>query len=341
MTTRTQPQATSSERQGDGPRRTFLTKASSTLLLRPETTIIAVIIAIGVFATVRNSTFASPSNLTEILRATVVYFVMACGATLLVIGGGLDFSVGSTFTLGGLVCSLMLVHGVGWPLAVLGGIAVGIVVGVVNHSIIEYLHVPPIIATLGAFYFIDGLNIQITGGQDVLPLPDNFQQLGQGSIFGVPNIVCYAVVVGAMFWFLLERTPYGINVRALGGNRHAAIGNGLRVGRLSLALYVCAGATAALGGIIYAARVGGGQVSAGGSGITLSVVTAVLIGGTSLFGGLGTVTGTVVGAILLSEIDNALVLSNIPPQYNSMIIGSILVAAVAADHLRRKRLYRR
>ncbi len=341
MTVKAQPPATDRGRRVDESRRTALTTSLSSLLLRPETTIIAVILAIAVFTIVRNATFASVSNLTELARATVIYFIMGCGATLLVIGGGLDFSVGTTFTLGGLVSALLLVHGVGWPLAVVGGIAAGIVIGVVNHGIIEYLHVPPIIATLGTFYVIDGLNIQITGGQDILPLPNDFQQLGQGSVLGVPYIVCYAIIVGALFWFALERTPFGINVRALGGNRQAAIGNGLRVVRLNLALYVCAGATAALGGIIYAARVGGGQVSAGGAGITLSVVTAVLIGGTSLFGGLGTITGTAAGAVLLSEIDNALVLSNIPPQYNSMIVGSILVAAVAADYLRRKRLYRR
>lgn len=341
MTVKTQPMATGGESPLDGSRRQYLTKSLSTLLLRQETTIIAVILAIGVFATLRNSTFATSGNLTEVARATVIYFVMACGATLLMIGGGLDFSVGSVFTLGGLTCALMLEHGAAWPIAVVVGVVTGTAVGVVNHGIIEYLHVPPIIATLGTFYFIDGLNVQITGGQDIIPLPNDFQNLGQGSVFGVPYIVCYAIVVGAVFWFALEKTPFGINLRALGGNRQAAIGNGLHIGKLSLALYVCAGATAALGGIIYAARVGSGQVAGGGAGITLTVVTAVLIGGTSLFGGLGVITGTAVGAVLLSEIDNALILSNIPAQYNSMVIGSILVAAVAVDHLRRKRLYRR
>jgi ribose transport system permease protein len=312
----------------------------SALALRQETTLIAVIVLIGVLATIRNPAFATVANLTDIVRATVIYFVMACGAALLMIGGGLDFSAGSVFTLGGITSAWLLAAGIAWPIAVLGGIAAGSIVGLINNLIIVRLHVPPIIATLGTFFIISGLCVQITGGQDIVPLPDAFQALGQGDIFGVPYIVCYAAAVGVLFWFLLEHTPFGVNVRALGGNRQAAIANGLRVGSLDAALYVLAGMTAAFAGIVYASRVGSGQVSAGGASITLAVVTAVLIGGTSLLGGLGSITGVAVGALLLSEIDNALIVANIPPQYNSMVVGTILICAVAVDHLRRQRLYR-
>lgn len=311
------------------------------LLLRQETTLLLVILAVGAFATYRNPIFTSTNNLTDIGRATVIYFVMACGAGLLMIGGGLDFSVGNIFTMGGITCAWMLVHGVPWPLAVVIAIAAGVGIGIVNNAVIAYLHVPPIIATLGTFFILDGVAVQVTHGTDILPLPAGFQNLGQGDVGGVPYIVLYAIVVGLAFWFALELTPFGVNVRALGGNRQAAIGNGLRVGRLDLALYVLSGATAAFAGVIYAARVGSGQVQAGGASTTLTVVTAALIGGISLFGGLGTITGVAVGALLLSEIDNALVVARIPPQYNSIVVGAILISAVAVDHLRRKRLYRR
>lgn len=311
------------------------------LLKRPETTLILVIVAIGVFAALRNPLFTRQTNLTDIGRGTVIYFVMACGAGLLMIGGGLDFSVGAIFALGGIATAWLLVHSVPWPIAIVLGVAVGCFAGLVNNVVITYLHVPPIIATLGTFFVIEGINTQITGGLDILPLPARFQELGQGDVGGVPYIVIYAIAIGLAFWFLLEKTPFGVNVRALGGNRQAAIGNGLRVGRLDLTLYVVAGAVAAFAGIIYSARIGSGQVEAGGAGTTLTVVTAALIGGVSLLGGLGSITGIAVGAILLSEIDNALVIAAVPPQYNSIIVGSILIGAVAVDHLRRKRLYRR
>src|SRR3954467_1466146 len=140
----------------------------SRLMLRQETTLVAVIVLIGAFTTVRNSAFVDSGNLTEILRSSVIYFVMAAGAALLMIGGGLDFSVGSIFTLGGVVTAWMLVHGVPWPVAIAGGLALGTVVGGINHLIITYLHVPPIIATLGTFFIIQGANVQITGGLDIL-----------------------------------------------------------------------------------------------------------------------------------------------------------------------------
>lgn len=311
------------------------------VLLRQETTLVAVIVLIGAFTAMRNSAFVDVGNLTEILRSSVIYFVMAAGAALLMIGGGLDFSVGAIFTLGGVVTAWMLVHGVTWPVAIVGGLALGTGVGAINHLVITYLHVPPIIATLGTFFIIQGVDVQITGGLDILPLPTTFQHLGQGDVLGVPDIVLYAIVIGVVAWFVLERTRFGINVRALGGNRQAAIGNGLRVVRLDFALYAVAGLMAALAGIIYAARVGAGQVEAGGASTTLQVVTATLIGGTSLFGGLGSITGVALGAILLSEIENALVVAHVAPQYNSIVVGAILIAAVAADHVRRERLYRR
>ena len=313
----------------------------SRALLRQEFTLIVVIMVVGLAAFTRNHSFLSGDNVLELFRSSVIYFVMACGAALLTIGGGLDFSVGGVFTLGALSTSLLLVRDVPWPLAVLFGVGIGALVGIVNHLIITYWHVPPIIATLGTFFVLLGLDAQVSQGDDVLPLPDSFTALGQGDVLGMPNVIVYALVVGVVCWFLLERTRFGVNVRALGGNRQAAIQNGLRVVRLDLGLYAIAGATAALAGIIYTARVGAGQVQAGGAATTLNVVTAVLIGGVSLFGGLGTITGVALGALLLSTVDNALIVAHVPPDYNNIIVGAILIGAVGIDHLRRKRLYRR
>ena len=323
------------------PSQTARRRRVQAVAVRQETTLLAVVLVIAILTGLRNGSFWSIDNLVEILRGSVIYFVMACGAALLIIGGGLDFSVGAVFTLGSLVTAVTLTHGWAWPVAVLTGVIVGAAAGAINHLIISYWHVPPIIATLGTFFILTGLDNVMTGGNDVLPLPDSFQNLGQGSVLGVPLIILYAVVVGVVFWALLEHTRFGVNVRALGGNRVAAIGNGLRVRRLDLTLYAVAGATGALAGIIYTARVGAGQVTAGGSSTTLVVVTAVLIGGVSLLGGLGSITGVAIGAVLLSLIDNALILAQIPPQYNNIVIGAILICAVAVDHVRRQRLYRK
>jgi ribose transport system permease protein len=311
------------------------------VMSRQETTLVLVVIVVGALAATRSELFLSGDNLTEILRSSVIYFVMGCGAALLIIGGGLDFSAGAVFTLSSLMTSKMLVAAVPWPVAVLGGLALAALVGLINHLVITYWHVPPIIATLGVFYMLTGIDNLVTDGNDVLPLPQVVQDIGQGSILGVPNVVLIAVVVGVIFWFLLERTRFGVNVRALGGNRDAAVANGVRATRVDLALYALAAITAGLAGVVYSARVGAGQVTAGGTSTTLIVVTAVLIGGVSLMGGMGSIQGVAIGAVLLSLIDNALVLSEIPPQYNSIVVGAILVTAVAVDHLRRERIFRK
>lgn len=311
-----------------------------TVSLRQETWLLAVIAVIVIAASIKNPNFLLPDNLLEILRTSVIYFIMGCGAALLVIGGGLDFSVGSIFTISALVGTSLISQGVPMGIGIVAAIVVGGLAGVINHLIVTYWHVPPIIATLGTFFVALGLSALITGGNDVVPLPAEFMRLGQGSILFIPTVVWYAVIIGIVFWVLLERTRFGINVRAVGGNRQAAIGNGIRVVRVDLWLYVLAGVTAAIAGLIYSARVGAGQVEAGGSSVTLVVVTGVLIGGVSLLGGLGSITGVAVGTVLLSVIDNALIVAQIPPQYNNVIVGTILVGAVAVDHLRRKQLYK-
>jgi ribose transport system permease protein len=311
------------------------------LLARQEFSLILVIVAIGIAATVKSPQFLTHENVIQVLEGSVTYFIMACGSALLIIGGGLDFSVGASFTLGGLVTAKLLYSGVPIVLSIVIGVASCLVVGVVNFVVITFWHVPPIIATLGTFYVLLGITNQITGGNDVVPLPSGFQAIAQNKIAGVPNTIVLAVVLGIVTWLVLEHTTFGVNVRALGGNRLAAIGNGLSVRRLDLSIYVGAAGAAGIAGILYASRVGSGQVNAGGASSTLDVITAVLIGGVSLLGGLGTIQGIAVGSVLLSLIDNALVLTGIPPTDNTIIVGGILISAVALDHLRRDRLYRK
>ncbi|MFD0655075.1 ABC transporter permease [Streptomyces malaysiensis subsp. malaysiensis] len=310
------------------------------ILVRQETTLVLVILVIGAFASSRSHLFLSQSNLTEILRSSVIYFVMACGAALLIIGGGLDFSAGAVFTLGALSTCKLLVEGVPWPPAILIGMAICCAFGAVNFLVITYLHVPPIIATLGTFYMLTGLNNLVTSGNDIIPLPQSFQRIAQGSVAGLSSDVVIAVAVGVLFWFVLERTHSSQRPRP----RRQPSGRGRER---------TASAPARLGalrdrrrdgrarGVIYSAQVGAGQVTAGGTSTTLNAITAVLIGGVSLMGGMGNIQGIAVGAVLLSLIDNALVLTSIPPQYNSIVVGAILVGAVAVDHLRRARIYRK
>ena len=335
------PTASPEEVQGRARGRAPAVARVRSILARQEVTLLIVMTLIIIAVSLRTPLFFTASNLTQILEGAVIYFIVACGSALLMIGGGLDFSVGAAFTFGGLLTAILLTAGIPVPLAVILGLAGSAAVGVVNWVVITWCHVPPIIATLGVFFGMVGITNQITGGLDVVPLPTEFEWIAQSKILGVPATIGIATLVGDLTWYVLERTPLGTNVRALGGNRAAALGNGLRVRRLDLFVYVAAAVTAGGAGLLYASRVGSGQVAAGGSTLTLTVITAVLIGGVSLLGGLGTIQGVAVGSVLLSLINNALVMSRIPPANNSLIIGGVLIAAVTFDYFRRQRLYRR
>lgn len=310
-----------------------------TLMARQEATLVAVLVVAGVIATLRNPAFGGSANLVEILRASVETFIVACPLTLVTIGGGFDFSVGSVFTLGGVAAAYLMTHGVIWPLAIVLGVMIGAGIGALNAVIIERLKVPPIITTLGTFFFLGGVVILFTNGTDISPLPAQFDALGTGSLLGIPYVVIAGLIVGIIYYLVLEHSRFGYNVRALGGNRLAAIENGIPGRRLDTWLYIGSGTLAALAGIVYTARTGSGQVEAGGAPITLTAVSAVLVGGTSLFGGLGTITGTALGVLLFAEVDNALAVDGINALYSNMIIGAVLILAVAADSLRRGRMF--
>jgi ribose transport system permease protein len=304
---------------------------------RQEVTLAGVIVVFCTVVAILNPAFLSAGNAINLLQSTVVYFVIACPLTLVQVAGGFDFSVGSTFTLGAISATWLMSLGLFWPIAILAGMGFGALVGIINALLIERLKVPPIITTLGTFYFVAGTVVLFTNGVDIQPLPAGFDTFGEGSVAGIPNLIIYGLVVGVIYHLLLRHTPFGYNVKAVGGNRNAANANGISPRRINMWLYCSAGGVAALAGILFAAQTGSGQVSAGGASVTLTAISAVLIGGTSLFGGIGTIVGTALGAVLFAAINNGLAVANVPALYSSMIIGGILVIAVALDSYRRER----
>ncbi|MBC7590073.1 MAG: ABC transporter permease [Salinibacterium sp.] len=286
-----------------------------------------------------NPIFLSSGNIMEMLRATTLYFIVACPMTLVLVSGGIDFSAGALFATGGVTAGLLMVLGLPWPIAVIIGMAVGGALGIVNAWLSVRLRVPPLIATLGMFFTASGIITVVTGGNSIYGFPKAFTDLGQGFLLGIPFLVYYAVVVGVVFWILLEKTSLGYDARAVGGNRAAASANGIRVGRHDFIVYGLAGAVAALAGIMGAARLSSANPAAGGTALTFQVVTAVIIGGTSLFGGIGSIGGSALGALLFAVINNGLVIINVNSLWQNIFVGVILVSAVAIDQARRRRQF--
>ena len=302
--------------------------------------LIFVVVVLAAAFQAKSSIFLESGNVVELFRSGALYFVVACPATLVIVGGGLDFSVGAVYAAGGVFGGEFMVHGVPWPIAIVLGSLAGGLLGCVNALAITRLKVPALIATLGMFYAVTGVITVITTGNDVFPLPSGFQKIGEGALLGIPYLVYIAVAVGIIFHIVLEKTRYGYEVRATGGGRDAASANGVRVARIDLKLYAVCGFVTAFAGILYAARTGAASPQSGGADLTFEVVTAIIIGGTSLFGGTGTVFGSALGCILFAEMQNGLAIANINPLYQDIFVGVILISAVAFDQSRRRRRFR-
>jgi ribose transport system permease protein len=218
--------------------------------------------------------------------------------------------------------------------AVLGGILVGAAAGLLNGLLVAYLALPAFIVTLGALTYLRGTAYALTDGQPLIAEGDlGFRLLGNGNIAAIPSPVVVMVITYVAVWFILERTTFGRHIYAVGGNVEAARLAGIKVKRVLLKVYLLAGLTAGLAGVMFAARVESGQPRAG-EGYELDAIAAVVLGGTSLFGGRGRIHGTFVGALIIGVLSNGLVLMNVPFFTQLIIKGAVIIVAVGLDSLK-------
>lgn len=307
------------------------------LLRRPEATLVVVLLVLAVVIGLYNELFWSPRNLTDVARTASFMFVVAVGTTFVLISGGLDLSVGSIYGFSGVVTGLALIAGWAIPVSILAGLGTGALVGLVNGLVVTQAKVPSVIVTLGMLFIVRGLVLVFSGGAPVYPLPDAFVVLGRGALFGLPTPIWIAAIVGVAGQFVLSKTIFGRRVYHIGGNETAAYIAGVPVNRTRIVVFMLSGLTAAIGGILVAARIASAQPNSG-SGLELSVIASVIIGGTSLFGGSGSVFGTLIGTLLIAVLNNGMILMRIDPFYQGIVVGVIIVLAVAVDGWRRRRL---
>ena len=278
-----------------------------------------------------------------IILQMAVIGIIAVGVNMVIITAGIDLSSGSVVAAAAVVsASLAQVSDfpravfpqltdmpVIWP--VLAGVAVGLVVGLINGSLIAYTAIPPFIATLGTMVAARGFAKWFTGAMPVSMLTDQFAWIGAGA-----NPVVIFLVVAAIFHVVLRYTRFGRRVYAVGGNPEAARLAGLNVSGIICSVYVIMGLFVGLGAFVLAARLNSAEAVAG-TGYELTVIASVVIGGTSLFGGSGSIFGTVIGTLLIGVLLNGLVLMNVSSYIQQIIIGIIIVLAVAFDTFAKSR----
>jgi ribose/xylose/arabinose/galactoside ABC-type transport system permease subunit len=284
--------------------------------------------------------FLSELNLFNVMRQISITGLIALGMTFVILTGGIDLSVGSVVALAGLVAgalnkgssanSLSLDDTVaaGYPLLISVGAAalVGLGAGLVQGIAITTLDVPPFVVTLGGLSAFRGAALLYSGGGPISSFDNAYRFWGQGKLGPVPVPVIVFLGLALLCHVVLRHTRYGRHVYAVGGNAEAARLSGLNV----KAVYVIVGLFAGIAGFVLSSRLNSAEAVAG-IGYELTVIASVVIGGTSLFGGIGSVAGTVVGAILIGVLINGLVLMNVSPYVQQIIIGVIIVLAVAFD----------
>ena len=286
-----------------------------------------IIVALG---SVLSPEFMSERNVLNILRQTSMLGVVTVGMTFVILTAGIDLSVGMTLSLYSVVGAMLFANGTGYPLTfvVMATVALGIAVGGFNAAIIIWRGVAPFIVTLAMMAIASGAALTISGGKPIGGIQGTYAWLGAGSIGPVPVPVLIMLAAFVAGDFVLRFTPYGRQVYAVGGNEEAARLSGIPVNRVKLVTYMISNASAALGGIIFSARVTVGDPWAG-RGLELDAIASVVLGGTSLFGGVGSMWGTLLGALIISMINNLLNLLNVSPYTQGIAKGFIILVAIA------------
>lgn len=278
-----------------------------------------------------NGNFLTAGNLRDIAVSASVNAIIGLGITFVIITGGIDLAVGSIASFVGIVSATLMVNAGTSPfLALLAGIALGLVCGAINGVLITKLKLPPFIATLGTMSIYQGCAYVVTNGRPVYNVPKDFVFMLNSYVGGVPVAVILVAVLAVLCWLLLRRTVFGQNVIATGGSEETAWLSGVRVDRVKIAVYALSGVLAGVGGLVIVARINAAQTDAG-SPYLLTAIASAVIGGANLMGGEGRIAGTLVGALILGALTNGLVLLNVPSFYEQIVTGLVVVIAVALD----------
>lgn len=321
-------------------------------------------------STLQNVNFLSLRNSQNILVAIIPILLMGLGETFVIIAGGIDLSVGWLMGLSSVVAAMVMrdlaaAGGMSEPVILITGfvlsVGVAALIGLANGFIIARLNVPPFIVTLGMSFIARGIGFLLSGANVVGGQPRIVRDFGNEALmywmpgesgglffFQRPEVaaeqlrvlerilpwpVVVSIILVLITMYLLHLTQFGRHTFAIGGNRESAIRAGVRVDRHTILLYMLSGLTTGVAGFLHTARFNGGSAIAGET-LLLSAIAAVVIGGVSMFGGEGRISGTVIGALILAVLQTGLVMLNVQPYWQYIVVGAIVILAVLIDQSR-------
>jgi ribose transport system permease protein len=299
----------------------------------------ATLVVLLIFFSFANSAFFTWSNISGILLATAVIGILALGTTFVIITGGIDLSIGTGMTLAAVMTGIFLVNlQLPFIVGVIGGVATGALMGVINGFNIAVLKLPPFIATLAMMLIAQGLALVISGVRPIyFSDVDGFKEIALGTLIpGLPNAVLILFLLAFVAYFILSKTILGRYTFALGSNEEATRLSGVDTRRWKIIIYTLSGVFTGIAGVVIASRLDSAQPQLG-TGYELQAIAAVIIGGTSLLGGRGSILGTLIGALIMSVLINGLRIMSIQTEWQNVVVGGVILVAVFSDALRQRR----
>ncbi len=304
-----------------------------------ELIVILIIAVLWIFLSLTTKNFFTVRNIQNLFSEEAITGVLTVGQVYVIITAGIDLSVGTVMALSNVVLSLLIVNlGMSVPLAIILSIAVATGFGFLNGSVIYELNMPPFIVTLGTMTIALGAALLLANGATISGLPLSFSNFGSGLLLGMPNLFWIMVVIVILGEIFLRFSKFGKYVYAVGSNVEAARLSGVNVRRTIYGVYTLSGFLAGIAGIMLTGRLWMGIPTAGSSS-NLDSIASAAIGGASLFGAIGSSFGGFLGTTVISTIQNGAVLLNISSFWEQIIVGSLIIATVGVDQIRKRQKY--
>lgn len=291
---------------------------------------IIILILLVIILSFASDVFMTSSNILNVIRQVAVTAVACAGFTIILGSGHMDLSVGYILCFVGVIMGKLMVAGVPIPVAIITGLALGACCGFINASLITYFELPPFIVTLATQEIFRGLAFVITKNLPVSNLPEAFVNIGQGywGPIPIPIYIMFAAIIA--MWIIVNRTRFGRQAIAMGGNAEAARVSGVRINRVRMGVYMTVGFYSAMASVLLTARSASAQLSAGST-LAMDAIASVVIGGTSMKGGNANVFGSLIGCIIVGVVNNGLNLLRVDANWQIVAKGLIILIAVILD----------
>lgn len=282
-------------------------------------------ILLCILASFFSDVFLTPQNLINILRQSSIIGVISIGMTFVILAGGIDLSVGSSLALIGGITLIVQNATNNILLGILASLGLGMIIGIFNGAVSTYGKIPPFVVTLGSMAIARSLILYIANGGSIAGNLEKFELFANSYFFFIPTPVIIFVLITLIGYFILEHTPFGRYVYAIGGNEKAARLSAINTDLMKVIIYAICGISVSIASLIETSRLNSISSSSSGVSYELDAIAAVIIGGTSLSGGKGKVFGTFIGAILLAAINNIMNLVNVSPYLQGLVKGIIII----------------